>query len=93
MEPGVSLETYHRNRAVLLTRIMTNLSADERCVEAWLTGSYARQNADEVSDLDITVVIAPPYSDVLCARQEQVCHKTTSERQAFFSKFGDLALQ
>lgn len=92
METSVSLETYRRNREVLLTSIMTDLSADERCVAAWLTGSYARQNADEMSDLDITVVIASPYSDDLCARQEQVSHKTTNERLAFFSKFGEPAL-
>lgn len=92
MESSVSLETYRRNREVLLTSIITDLSADERCVAAWLTGSYARQNANEMSDLDITVVIASPYSDVLCARQEQVSHKTTNERLAFFSKFGEPAL-
>ncbi|HET6822031.1 MAG TPA: nucleotidyltransferase domain-containing protein [Anaerolineales bacterium] len=87
-----NLESYRQSREVLLTSIITELSADEHCIAAWLTGSYARNDADEVSDLDIRVVIAEPYSDILCARQEQVSHSTTSERLAFFSRFGQPAL-
>lgn len=86
------LNDYRQGREVLLTSIITELSGDERCVAAWLTGSYARNDADEVSDLDITVLIAEPYSDILCARQEQVSHQTTPERLAFFSRFGRPAL-
>jgi hypothetical protein len=87
-----SRKAYSQSREVLLTSIITELSADERCRAAWLTGSYARNDADEVSDLDLTVVIADPYSEVLCARQEQVSPKTTPERLALFSKFGKPAL-
>ena len=87
-----NLEAYAQSREVLLTSIITELSADERCVAAWLTGSYSRNNADLVSDMDITVAIAEPYGDVLCARQEQVSHQTTPERLALFSKFGEVAL-
>jgi predicted nucleotidyltransferase len=87
-----NLEAYSQSREVLLTSLITELSADERCVAAWLTGSYGRNNVDEVSDMDITVVIAEPYSGALCARQEQVSHKTTPERLALFSKFGQPAL-
>ena len=86
------LEAYRQSRELLLTRIVTELSNDERFVAAWLTGSYGRNNADEVSDLDIKVVVAEPYSEILCARQEQVSHKTTPERLALFSKFGKPAL-
>jgi hypothetical protein len=82
------LENYGQSREVLLTSIITELSADERFVAAWLTGSYARNDADAVSDLDITVVIAEPYSEILCARQEQVSPTTTPERHALFSRFG-----
>jgi predicted nucleotidyltransferase len=87
-----NLESYRQSREVLLTSIITELSGDERFMAAWLTGSYGRNDADEVSDLDITVVIAEPYSEVLCARQEQVSHETTPERLALFSKFGQPAL-
>ena len=87
-----NLEAYRQSREVLLTSIITELSVDERCMAAWLTGSYARNDADEVSDLDIRVVIAEPYSEILCDRQEQVSHKTPPERLALFSKFGKPAL-
>jgi predicted nucleotidyltransferase len=87
-----NLEAYAQSREVLLTSIITELSADERCAAAWLTGSYGRNNADPVSDMDITVAIAEPYSAVLCARQEQVSHTTTPERLALFGKFGEVAL-
>jgi len=86
------LEAYAQSREVLLTSIITELSADERCAAAWLTGSYGRKNADQVSDMDITVAIAEPYSDILCTRREQVSHQTTPERHALFSKFGEVAL-
>ena len=86
------LEAYGQSREVLLTSIITELSADDRCVAAWLTGSYGRKNADQVSDVDITVAIAEPYRDVLCTRREQVSHQTTPERLALFSKFGEPVL-
>ena len=87
-----SLKTYQQSREVLLTSIITELSSDERCAAAWLAGSYARNDADEVSDLDIRIVIVEPHSEILCARQEQVSQKTTPERLALFSKFGKPAL-
>ena len=87
-----NLEAYGQSREVLLTSIITELSADERCAAAWLTGSYGRKNEDQVSDIDITVAIADPYAEVLCARAEQVSHRTTPERFALFSKFGEVAL-
>lgn len=87
-----NLEAYGQSHEVLLTSIITELSADERCMAAWLTGSYGRKDADQVSDMDITVAIAEPHSEVLCARQEQVSHQTTPERLALFSKCGEVAL-
>jgi predicted nucleotidyltransferase len=87
-----TLEAYRQSRELLLEKIIRELSSDKRCITAWLAGSYARNDADEVSDLDIKVVIAEPYNENLCARQEQVSHKTTPERLALFSKFGKPAL-
>jgi predicted nucleotidyltransferase len=86
------LEAYRQSRDELLDRIVTELSSDERFVAAWLTGSYARNEADEVSDLDLHVVVDETFSVSLCARQEQVSNKTTAERLALFSKFGKPAL-
>lgn len=87
-----SLEAYRQSRETLITAIVTELAADERFLAAWLSGSYARNDEDQVSDLDLQVVVAAPYSEVLCARKEQVSHKTTEERLALFSRFGRPAL-
>ena len=87
-----SLKFYLQSRNVLITSIVNELSNDERLVAAWLTGSYGRNEADAVSDLDLNVVVAEPYSNTLCARQEQVSHKTTAERLELFSRFGKPAL-
>jgi len=87
-----SLQSYRQNRDALLATIITELSNDEHFVAAWLAGSYARNEEDEVSDLDLRVVIAEPYSELLCRRQEQVSHRTTQERFELFSRFGTPAL-
>jgi predicted nucleotidyltransferase len=83
---------YLQSRNVLITSMVNELVNDERLVAAWLTGSYARNEADEVSDLDLNVVVAEPYSQTLCAREEQVSHQTTKERLELFSRFGKPAL-
>ena len=82
-----SLRTYAAGRDELLARIVQILSADARCVAAWLTGSFGRGEADAVSDLDLSVVIADEYSAALCARSQQVNAGTTPERYELFSKF------
>jgi len=87
-----SPEAYRKSRDVLLAKLVTELSNDERFAAAWLTGSYGRNDADEVSDLDLNLVVAEPHSESLCTRQVQVSHRTTAERFALFSKFGTPAL-
>lgn len=87
-----SPQAYRQSRADLLTKIVTDLSNDERFITAWLSGSYGRNESDEVSDLDLNLVVADPYSRLLCTRQEQVSHQTTAERLAIFRKFGEPAL-
>jgi predicted nucleotidyltransferase len=86
------LGAYRQGREDLLTRIVTELSNDERFCAAWLMGSYARNEADAVSDLDLHLVVVEAHSEALCRRQEQVSHRTTAERFAVFSKFGTPAL-
>ena len=89
---SASLKDYRESREVLLTSLITELSEDERFVAAWLAGSYARNEEDEVSDIDLRLVVAEPYSELLCRRQEQVSHRTTQERFELFSRFGTPAL-
>jgi predicted nucleotidyltransferase len=88
----IHLEAYRQSRETLLANIVAELSNDERFAAAWLTGSYGRNNADELSDLDLHLVVTEPYSELLCRRQEQVSYQTTQERLELFSRFGTPAL-
>lgn len=87
-----SLKAYRVNRETLIAEIVAALSADDRFVAAWLTGSFGRNDADAVSDLDVTLVVSDPYSQTLCARPFQISAQTTPERLALISKFGQPAI-
>jgi predicted nucleotidyltransferase len=87
-----SLRMYQASRGVLLAEISAVVAADERFVAAWLTGSFGRNEADAVSDLDLTLVVADAHSESLCARMEQVSAQSTKERLALFSQFGQPAV-
>jgi hypothetical protein len=68
------------------------LANDKRFVAAWLSGSFGRNTADSVSDLDLTLVVAEIHSASLCLRLEQVSPTTSPERLALISQFGIPAL-
>lgn len=87
-----TLEDYHDQREQLLFDIISKLSGDKRFIAGWLTGSYSRSDNDNLSDLDLTLVVAEAYSEVLCATHEKTSHTTTEERFALFSQFGSPAL-
>lgn len=87
-----SIQKYRESREHLLSQIVETFSQDKRIVAAWLTGSYARNDADAVSDLDLTVVISDPYSERLCRKLEQVSSQTTSERLEILRQFGEPAI-
>ena len=87
-----SLKSYREHRDSLLTKITETLSKDERFVAAWLTGSFSRNEADSLSDIDISLVVSDQYGPSLCTRLEQVSARTSPERYALFSQFGNLAL-
>ena len=87
-----SLEAYREQRDSFLTTITETLSKDERFVAAWLTGSFSRNEADSLSDIDLSLVVSDNFSDSLCTRFEQVSAQTSPERYALFSQFGNLAL-
>lgn len=79
-------------RDALLKRIVSSLEQDERFVAAWLTGSFGRGDADEVSDLDLTVVVSGSHSDQLCARPETISARAPKPRLDLFSQFGKIGL-
>jgi hypothetical protein len=86
------LESYRVHRESLLTKITESLSKDERFVAGWLTGSYSRNDADSLSDIDLSLVVSDNYSASLCTWLEQVSARTSPERYALFSQFGSPAL-
>lgn len=79
---------YRQHRDKLLAEITQQLTADSRFVAAWLTGSLGRDEADEVSDIDVTLVVAEAHVENLCDRRWQVSGRTTPQRLALFSQFG-----
>ncbi|MGE5073980.1 MAG: hypothetical protein ACM3MF_11180 [Anaerolineae bacterium] len=85
-------ETYIENRDVFLRALRERLAADERFVAAWLTGSFASEQQDALSDIDITVVVADDKSRALCVRSEMLSAQTTKERYDLFCSFGTPAL-
>lgn len=89
---ATTLNSYQERRAALLAEITTALSNDERFVAGWLTGSYSRNDADYLSDIDLSLVVSDKYNASLCTRLEQVSARTSSERYALFSQFGNPAL-
>ncbi len=59
-------------RAALLQRAITLLQGDERVVAAWLIGSEGRGEADELSDIDLWVVVADEHIDVVKAQRREI---------------------
>ena len=80
---------YRANRDALLQHILGVLSADERFVAAWLTGSLARHEEDDFSDLDLSVVVADAYAEQFCSCSPvAITGNTSPERQALYEQFG-----
>ncbi len=80
---------YGANRDALLQHILAILSTDERFVAAWLTGSLARGEGDDLSDLDLSVVVADTYADRLCSCSSvAVTENTSPDRMALYEQFG-----
>lgn len=68
-------------REALLQRITHALEADERIVAAWLHGSLGRGDADALSDIDLTIIVADEHSP-----------RVNAERQAYAARIGQLVL-
>jgi hypothetical protein len=81
-------EQYTAARDVLLTEITAFLKNDPRFLAAWLAGSFGRGEQTWLSDLDLHVVIAEAYSEILCATPWPSGGRTTPERLALFQQFG-----
>ena len=72
--------THAALREALLQRIISTLSADDRFVAAWFSGSFGRGEEDVYSDIDLVAAVAPPAADTLCAHPWWNAGRTTPER-------------
>src|SRR5437868_5689604 len=67
------LVTRRAERAALLQRAIALLKADERVCAAWLFGSLGRGDADDLSDLDLWVVVEDEHiEEIVAARRDYV---------------------
>src|SRR5437588_6286399 len=67
------LETRRAEREALLQRVVALLKADERVCAAWLFGSLGRGTADDLSDLDLWVVVADErIKEIVAAQRDYV---------------------
>ena len=83
---------YVQAREALLIHITETLKRDKRFVAAWLAGSYGRGEQKWFSDLDLHIVVANDYSELLCAQPWSMDAKTTQERLVLFKQFGEPAI-
>ena len=84
------IRKYALEREKLLKRITDYLVGDDRFVAAWLTGSLSRGDTDDISDIDLTVVVAQASSAILCTRPKMKAPCATEQRLELFNKFGEV---
>ena len=83
-----TLDLYRKDRDSFLKNLVTILSNDERFVAGWLTGSLARDDADDVSDIDLNLAVSEEYIASLCSRFDLISDHTSPERFSLFRQFG-----
>ena len=87
-----NLDSYRDQRDKFLSQVVETLSKDERFVAAWLTGSLGTNEADAISDIDLSLVVADEYGPGLCLQLETVSPQTSPERASLICQFGVPAL-
>ncbi|MDQ3444426.1 MAG: nucleotidyltransferase domain-containing protein [Chloroflexota bacterium] len=63
----IDAAAYCRERDCLLSWIVNALRSDETVVAAWLGGSFGRGNADDLSDIDLWVVVKDDQINAIAA--------------------------
>lgn len=87
-----NLQSFAAAREELLAAILRRLTADSRFLASWLTGSFGRGQTDEISDLDLNIVVATEFAEALCAKPWQSGGQTIPERLSLISHFGQPAI-
>src|SRR4051794_12310171 len=72
------LNTHRAERDALLQRAQGILDRDPRISAAWLFGSLGRGDADELSDLDLFIIVADEHRAALVA-----------DRYTYMAQLGD----
>ena len=88
----LTLNDYAAGRDILLARIVARLQADRRFAAAWLEGSFGRNEADRISDLDLHLAVADASSPTLCLHPKPRNAGAAAERLALISTFGHPAV-
>ena len=76
-----ALRTRRDEREALLARITQTLEEDDRIAAAWLFGSMGRGEADDLSDLDLRVIVFDENVEDICV-----------QRQAYTAQMGEAVL-
>jgi len=82
-------EQYALARDSLLAHITSVLEQDERIAAAWLVGSYSRGEQDDVSDIDLFVVVNDDAEAALCRYTRKSGSGAPAERLTLFCQFGN----
>ncbi len=69
-----SLQIRREERAALLQRAIEVLTADARVVAAWLFGSMGRGDADDLSDIDLWLVVSDEHIDTMRVTRQDYVH-------------------
>ena len=77
-----ALLTRRAEREALLARLTRVLEGDGRIAAAWLFGSMGRGEADDLSDLDLRVIVFDEHIESLCA-DRQACTAQMGEAVLF----------
>lgn len=83
------LTSYRAARDALVERLRVELGADRRFAAAWLYGSLGRGDGDDLSDIDLALVVEDDAAAALCARPWEMGGQTTPERLRLFCQFGE----
>lgn len=87
-----TLLAYAARRDAFLQRVLADLQHDDVIVAAWLSGSFGRDEADLISDLDLHIVVTDGYAATLLIKPKTVWASTTAARLALFRRYGEPAI-
>ena len=70
MKTAGALRAHRAERDALLGRLTRLVAGDDRIAAAWLFGSVGRDDADDLSDLDLRVVVRDEHIEEVCAGRQ-----------------------